>query len=204
MADAHIDAVKSSRRGRAHTVSLALATVGVLTLLGLFAIGLQMVGLLSMSPLDWFDTDEAPIRVRNGSLDLILVTDSQEWEAVGGSPNWRIDGGERFTDNYEVTVAAKAGATCGVSMTATGSDVVFGYSNGEKIRLQSTGRHTFVKPDNPNTTLARDPNNEQVLRYAPSGYLQTIAVGNGANPATLCTFTAATQLDHIIVLNVPQ
>lgn len=204
MADAHIDAVQSSRTRRARPVSLVLATVGLLALLGLATIGLQMVGLLSFSPLDWFDTDEAPIRVRNGSLELILITKSQDWEAVGGSPNWRIDGGKRFTDNYEVTVAVKAGATCGGSLTATGSDVVLTYSNGEKIRLQSTGRHTFVKPDNANTTLVRDPNNEQLLRYAPAGFLQTIAVGNGANPATMCTFTAATQLDHIIVLNVPQ
>jgi hypothetical protein len=203
MADAHTDAVNSSRPRRAYPVSLILSTIGVLTLVALATIGLQMVGVLSFSLLDWFDTDEAPIRVRNGSIDLLLITKSQEWEPVGGSPNWRIDGGKRFTDNYEVTVAVKAGATCGGSYTGTGSDVVFTYSNGEKIRLQSTGRHTFVKPDNANTTLTRDPNNKQLLQYAPAGYLQTLAVGNGANPTTMCTFTAANQLDHILVLNVP-
>jgi hypothetical protein len=203
MADAHPDAVKSTRTRRAYPVSLILSTIGVLTLVGLATIGLQMVGVLSFSLLNWFDTDEAPIRVRNGSIDLLLITKSQEWEPVGGSPNWRIDGGKRFTDNYEVTVAVKAGATCGGSYTGTGSDVVLTYSNGEKIRLQSTGRHTFVKPDNANTTLARDPNNKQLLQYAPAGYLATIAVGNGANPTTMCTFTAANQLDHVLVLNVP-
>ena len=203
MADPQPPAYKT-RTGLWRPISLVFATIGLLTVLALGTVVLEAIGVLSFSALDWFDTDEAPIRVRNGSLELILVTESQEWEAVGGSPNWRIEGGKRFTDNYEVTVAIKAGATCGGSLTATGSDVVFTYSNGEKIRLQSTGRHTFVKPDNANTTLARDPNNDQLLRYAPPGYLQTIAVGNGANPATMCTFTAAAQLDHIIVLNVPQ
>jgi hypothetical protein len=203
MADA-LPRAEKTRTGLWRRVSLVFATIGLLTVLVLGTIVLGAIGVLSFSPLDWFDTDEAPIRVRNGSLELILVTESQEWQAVGGSPNWRIDGGKRFTDNYEVTVAVKAGATCGGSVTATGSDVVFTYSNGEKIRLQSTGRHTFVKPDNANTTLARDPNNDQVLRYAAGGFLQTIAVGNGANPTTMCTFTSAAQLDHVIILNLPQ
>ena len=203
MADAHIDAMKSSRTRRAHPVSLFLATVGLLTLVGLAAVALQMVGVLSFSPLDWFDTDEAPIRVRNGSLDFELITTSQEWKPVGGSPNWRISGGKRFTDTFEVTVAVKAGATCGGSLTATGSDLVLTYSNGEKLRIQSTGRHTFLKPDNTNTTLTKDPNDDQLLKYEPAGFLATLAVGNGANPTTMCTFAAANQLDHIIILNVP-
>ena len=149
------------------------------------------------------DSEEAPIRVKNGSLELIIVSASQQWQQAGSSGNWRIANAERYSDNYEVTAAVKAGATCGGSTTATGSDVVFTYSDGKVIRVQSTGNRTAVKPD-AGATMTWDAATPQKLSYvATGGYLATIAVGNGANPTTMCTFTAANQLDHVLLLNVP-
>jgi hypothetical protein len=100
-----------------------------------------------------------------------------------------------------VTVAVRTGATCG-AQTATGSDVIFTYDNDRKIRLQSQGRHTWVRPDS-GVTLARDGTAPQKLSYVTRGFIKSIAVGNGANPTTMCSFTAANQLDHAIILNAP-
>lgn len=204
MAETHAAGEKTSFIAfwRAHPIAATFATIGLLAVLAGTTIVLHKIGLIDFDLIQQFhDSDEAPIRVRNGSLDLYLVSTTQEWEQVGGSDNWKLSAGKRFKDDFEVTVAVKAGATCGGSLTATGSDVVFTYNNDKKIRIQSQSKHTFVKPDG--VTLTRDTNSAQKLMYSENGFIKTIAVGNGANPTTMCTFTAANQLDHVIILNVP-
>jgi hypothetical protein len=147
------------------------------------------------------DSDEAPIRVKNGSLDLYILSKNQAWENSGGSGNWQIKNARRFGD-FDVTVAVRAGASCGPSHTATGADVVVTYSDGKEIRLESAGQKTMVKPGAGVTmTLVSD----QQLGYQPTGagFIKQLAVGTGGNPAVLCTFTTKEQLDHILILNVP-
>lgn len=191
--------VVSSRSSRAVKV---FAAIGVLTALALSTIALEKAGLIKWSILQLFDSDEAPIRVRGGSLDLFILSGSQQWIESGTSGNYNITNSKRFKDEFEVTVAVKAGATCGGAQTATGSDVIVTYSDDKTIRLQSQSKHTWVKPGT-GVTLSVDAALPQKLSYTPAGFIKSIAVGNGANPATLCSFTAANQLDHIIVLNVP-
>jgi hypothetical protein len=153
----------------------------------------------------WADSDEAPIRVKNGSLDMQIMSAGQEWQASGSSGNWTVRNGALSRDQYDVTVASRTGATCGPSVTATGGDIVFTYqtdSGPKEIRLQAASRKTTVKPGNGVTMTLVNP---QLLSYRPSGtgYLKQIAVGSGANPAVLCSFTGPAQLDHVLVLNVP-
>jgi hypothetical protein len=148
------------------------------------------------------DSDEAPIRVKNGSLDLYILSASESWEQQGSSGNWRIASAERYKEEFEVTVAARSGASCGGVFTATGSDIVITINN-KTIRLQSAGKRTLVKPDS-GVTMTWDATTPQKLSYrANNTFIQAIAVGNGGNPTTMCTFTAANQLDHMIILNVP-
>lgn len=148
----------------------------------------------------FYADEEAPIRVRNGSLEIELLSRNQEWEAVGGSRNWRIPGTDRFKDEYTVMLFVTAEAQCGGSLIATGPDVVLTYSDGEKIRIQATGQHTFVKPDNVTLTNNNSPHK---LEYTVTGYLRSVAVGSGANPAEMCTFTAPGQLLSAFLLNLP-
>lgn len=186
---------------RSNRVTMVFAAIGVLAALATTSIVLKKTGLIEFDLLQFFtDSDEAPIRVRNGSLDLFILSGSQKWKEAGGSGNWNIGNTERYKDEFEVTVAVKSGATCG-AQTATGSDVIFTYDNDKKVRLQSQSRHTFVKPDG--VTMTWDATTPQKLSYVTSGYIKSIAVGNGTNPTTMCSFTAANQLDHAIVLNVP-
>lgn len=192
-------------------ITMSLATVGVLALLAGATMLLHAVGLIDFDLRTMFsDSDEAPIRVRNGSVDLISVS-NQHWEPLGASGHWRIANAQRYREEFEVTIATKAGATCGGAVTATGSDIVLIYENDDdpattntsKIVLQSAGRRTVVKPEG-GVTMTWDPNTPPQLSYkASGGYLQSIAVGNGSNPATICSFTSRAQLDHMLILNVP-
>lgn len=192
-------------------VTAAFAIIGVLTVIVVGSMALRIMGVIEHDFSKILsDSDEAPIRVRNGSLEFTILA-AQGWEQIGSTPNWRIANADRHRDDFEVTVAVRAGATCGGALTATGSDIVLTYENDDdpgttntsRIVLQAAGRRTMVRPDSP-VTLSRDPSSPWTLRYQVSGgHLKSIAVGNGANPAVLCSFTAGAQLDHMLILNVP-
>jgi hypothetical protein len=187
---------------RTNRVTMVFAALGFLAVLAIFSVVLHKAGAIDFDMITFFSAwDEAPIRVRNGSLDLVLVSGSQAWKESDGTGNWNIPKTRRYKDEFEVTVAVRTGATCG-AQTATGSDVIFTYDNDRRIRLQSQGRHTWVKADS-GVTLTADGTAPQKLSYATRGFIKSIAVGNGANPTTMCSFTAANQLDHAIILNAP-
>ena len=198
----------SSRLSR---VTLTFAVIGLLTVLAGFTVVLKSVGVIKWNIFDLLiDSDEAPIRVRNGSLDF-TITGAQGWEQVGASGTWRIANATRHREEFEVTVAVRSGATCGGSLTATGVDIVLVYENDNdetttrtsRIVLQSAGFRTLVRPDT-GITMTWDAGTPALLRYqTEAGYLKSIAVGSGTNPAVICSFTSAAQLDHLLILNVP-
>lgn len=200
-----------SRWATSRGLLTAFAAVGVVAVLAAGTMLLNAIGVIDFDLKTLFsDSDEAPIRVRNGSLGFTIVG-GQEWEPIGASGNWRIANADRHREEFEVTVAVTGDATCGGKLTATGSDIVLVYerdndpatANSVRIVLQSAGRRTVVKPD-VGVVLTMDSNSPEQLTYqAGSGFLQSIAVGNGGNPATMCSFTSGAQLDHIIILNVP-
>jgi len=71
------------------------------------------------------------------------------------------------------------------------------------VRLRVNPRCVSQLGPDTGVTLGWDPATPSKLSYAPAGFIKSIAVGNGANPTTMCSFSAANQLDHIIILNVP-
>ena len=183
-------------------LTLTFAVIGLLTVLAGFTVVLKAVGILDRHIFDLLiESEEAPIRVRNGSIDLGLLSSSQKWKQDGTSGNYRIPGTYRFKEEFHVTVTPRGGAVC-PSQVGTGGDVVLTFSNDRSIRLQSAGRHTVVKPEN-GATLTWNASAPQTLLYQADGFIKSIAVGSGASPTTMCSFTAANQLDHISILNVP-
>jgi hypothetical protein len=201
----------STPSSRWNRIVYAFAVVGLLSVLALATVVLRAIGVIRWDiAMVMSDSDEAPIRVRNGSLELTILG-SQEWQQIGSSANWRIANASRYRDDFEVTIAVRSGSTCGGSLTATGSDVVLTYENDDnpatnstsRIVLQAQGRRTLVRPESP-ATLTRDDQSASTLRYqASAGYLKSIGVGNGANPAIICSFSGREQLDHMLIMNVP-
>jgi hypothetical protein len=202
---------RTPRTSTMNRITLVFAAFGVLAFLALTTVVLHAVGLIQFDLYRVLsDSDEAPIRVRNGSADFVILA-GQHWEQIGTSGSWRIAAARRRREEFEVTVATKPGATCGGALTATGSDIVIIYENDDnpettntsRIVMQSAGRRTVVKPDN-GVTLTWDKADPPKLSYKVNGgFIRSIAVGNGANPATICSFSSAAQLDHMIILNVP-
>jgi hypothetical protein len=51
-------------------------------------------------------------------------------------------------------------------------------------------------------TLASEAKTPDLLTYSShEGYLKSIAVGSGANPAVICTFGAKDQFDQMLIVN---
>ena len=188
---------------RTNRVTIAFAALGILATFAATTVVLNKVGLIKFNLLQFFtDSDEAPIRVRNGSLDLIILSGSQSWTQAGSSGNWKLNSGERYRDEFDLTVAVRPGATCG-GQSATGAEIIFTYSNDKKIRVQSVGRHTLVKPDT-GVSMTWDSASPEKLTYVTTGFLKMIEIGNNSGGVTpMCSFTAANQLDQVILLNVP-
>jgi hypothetical protein len=88
------------------------------------------------------------------------------------------------------------------ALVGTGPDVVLTFSDDKVLRLQSAGFHTVAKPEN-GATLTWNASAPQVLRYMANGHIKSVAVGSGANPPVVCSFTAGNQLDRINILNTP-
>lgn len=185
---------------RTSRFTLTLAGIGLLTVLAGFTIVLKSVGAINWSILDLLsDSDEAPIRVRNGSIEIRLLSSTQKWHDNAGE--FGIAGARRHKEEFDVTVTARNGAVCPATV-GTGADVILTYSDNTSVRFKSAGRHTKVKGEN-GATLTWNASAPQVLLYPRDGYIKSIAVGQGGNPPTMCSFTAADQLLRIDILNVP-
>ena len=193
-------------------ITMVFAAFGVLAFLSLTTVALRAVGILKWDIFSLLSaSDEAPIRVRNGSMDFYILSPNEHWEQIGGTGTWRIKNASRHREDFEVTLAVRAGASCGGALTATGSDIVIVYEKDDnpattdtaKIALDAVGHRTKVRPD-AGVTMTWDPADPQKLSYKiVGGFVKSIAVGSGANPATICSFTSAAQLEHLLILNVP-
>src|SRR5215203_2038929 len=137
-------------------ITMVFAAFGVLAFLALSSIGLRMAGITKWDISSVLSaSDEAPIRVRNGSLDLHILSAQERWEEIAGSGTWRIKNASRYREDFEVTIAVRPGASCGGALTATGSDIVLVYENDDnpattstaRIVLEAAGHRTKVKPD---------------------------------------------------------
>ena len=186
---------------RTNRLVVALATIGALTVLAATTVVLHRMRIIDFDVLGIFtDSDEAPIRVRNGSVDMQIVSGSQKWENDNGE--WKIKNTKRFKEEFEVTVAVRSGADCAPSHVATGAAVVVTFSDDTKVTFLSAGKRTRIKP----SAGSLQKVNDQQLRYGTSGagHIKQVAVGTPGSPTPICTFAQREQLDHIVILNVPQ
>jgi hypothetical protein len=160
-------------------------------------LGAAAVGAVLYLAGGFFADEEAPIRVRNGSLQFIIERPGDEWTPSGSSGNYRYRDGEKHSDDYDVIVVPAGSHTCNL-YSKTGSNIEFTYSDEKTITVQSQGRNTWVKPGT-GVTLTLNNASMQTLTYTATGYLSKVAVGN----QTLCTFTSGAQLSSVLIVDVP-
>jgi hypothetical protein len=173
----------------------------------LLFLGTLLVGALLGAGAMFFTTttttadDEAPIRVRNGSLDLSLEDLTQEWEEIGNSGAWRVRGKTKSSDTFEITVHPKAGATCTGTRPVTQPYVRLTYkaNNADVITLDAPGHFTRVNPSN-GVRLTSPAATPYRLTYDAQGYIAEIAAGRNPGQLTvLCSFANDQQLDYMII-----
>jgi hypothetical protein len=127
--------------------------------------------------------DEAPIRVKHGSVDFELAYKGAEWQHVSGQQQWKIRSGHRNTDGYHVLIAPTNAAACTGGVAAKGNPVQFVFSDNHTVTVRSQGKKTFVEPDQ---GLTRSQDKMTLSYTSGSAYISSITVG----ASKLCTFTA--------------
>lgn len=166
-----------------HTVALTVAAL---------AGAVVVAGLVYVASAFFASDDEPPILVKNGSIELHLLSSDKSWVQESGTSKWKISGGTRGKEPFDVTVAF-TGGVCS-SQTATGPVVRITYSDLTYIDLEAKNKSTRVTPG-PDKQLTRV--SDQLLSYPATGYINGITV----NGTPLCAFTAASQLTHVLIMD---
>jgi hypothetical protein len=128
--------------------------------------------------------DEAPIRVKSGSIDLDLLTAVQVWEPAGTADKkrWKISGGTRNQNEYLVIVLPSDVSKCKpFAVVSRTVQVIHGGATeaANNIEFRSTGNHTMVTSQQDLNASGRN------LKYDPDdGFITEIRTDGGPS----CTF----------------
>jgi hypothetical protein len=138
--------------------------------------------------------DEPPIRVRNGSMEVVLG--QGEWKDDGDA--WTPSEG-RSGKGFTVTVVSANGHACQNGQTGSGKEAWILYSGKTEFSFRFAGLFNPKTKVRPKDTLTRVT--PQMLRHGQpgdQGYIIGVGTKDGANTWS-CTFTSREQLSEIIL-----
>jgi hypothetical protein len=108
--------------------------------------------------------DEAPIRVKGGSITFEALSSTTQWKQVGGRDHWVLDYGDRFRDEYLVSLVIKDGSGQLQSYTLQNRRAIkIFYEDQAHIELKSAGKKTHLKSTH---NADSDTANPPVLTYS--------------------------------------
>jgi hypothetical protein len=136
--------------------------------------------------------DEAPIRVRNGSIDLELYQ-GKKWTDDGDKKHWKPKTGTRHSNSYEILIAPSNAANCPGGLTVAGQTVHFGYSDGTTIDLTPQGNKTKVT----SSADLEKSSDEGTISYKGNGYISLVRVDS----TNVCTFSANDSKLSIVLID---
>ena len=139
--------------------------------------------------------DEAPIRVRHGSIILEVVHASQHWRQVGSNQrHWKLSRGTRQSDQFQLYFAPTDPAHCHNAVNVRGLVVRFVLNNDPQmwVQLQSTNRKTDVTSGIP-LDLSAD---EKELSFGGAENFVTSITVDGTER---CSFTTKDTALHTFV-----
>ena len=127
--------------------------------------------------------DEAPIRVKGGSIHLELLNGTRTWKKLGSDEkHWKMSAGRRDHADYALTFDANQGA-CNVT-AGRKTTVRVTYSDNHWIEFTAQGNHTKVESD----VDLRTSTDERTLSYeVSSGYISSISTDGSLT----CAFASA-------------
>jgi hypothetical protein len=108
--------------------------------------------------------DEAPIRVKGGSITFELLSKTAKWKQVGtNKDHWILTEGERGRDEYvAVLVIEDSSGTLGSHTVCGAGRIQLHYGTHAVVELKSNGRKTHLKSTDPADSYTSDP---PVLTY---------------------------------------
>ncbi len=125
--------------------------------------------------------DEAPIRVKQGSIEIELLYAGKEWKQDGTAQNWKMKTGTRTSEDYELYIAPSNSANCSGGLTPKGKVIRFEYSDGAYVQLQAQNFKTRVTA---NRDLVKSSNGSTLTYQTATGGISLIKV----DTTNICTF----------------
>lgn len=138
--------------------------------------------------------DEPPIRVRNGSMEVVLA--QGEWKDDGDA--WTPSEG-KSGKGFTVTVVSANGHACQNGQTGSGKEAWILYSGKTEFSFRFAGLFNPKTKVRPKDKLAKVT--PQMLRHGQpgdQGYIIGVGTKDGANTWS-CTFTSRDQLSVIVL-----
>jgi hypothetical protein len=138
--------------------------------------------------------DEPPIRVRNGSMEVVLA--QGEWKDDGDA--WTPSEG-KSRSAFTVTVVSANGHACQAGQTGSGKEVWVLYSDKSEFTFKFAGFFNPKTKVRPKDKLAKIT--PQLLRYGQpddGGFVIGVGTRSGANTWS-CTFASPEQLSEITI-----
>src|SRR3954468_1177764 len=148
----------------------------------------------------WFGVlaagDEAPIRVKHGSMDFELAYRGKKWKEDGDKKRWKMASGTRNSDGYALYITVSNSASCPGGLNPTGDRIRFQYSEGTattSVELKSQNKKTKLVSDKDLETSA----DGMTISYkSGSGYISLVNVDG----TDVCKFTEKDSKLNIVLL----
>ena len=181
-----------------------IATVAAL------ALGAGIAAALLVSRL-FFAGSEPPIRVKNGSLMIEVLHNTNNWKGYSnesgdpslGEHKWKVKSGTRGRQDLEMYIVPKASSSCGGGLNPTGRFFRLYYGTNDTherwIDINGHGNKTRVSSD-----LDLNDDNERVLADAQEGYYVrriTVRATPEGDQTVICTFDNKDALIGLIILD---
>jgi hypothetical protein len=131
------------------------------------AVGAAITHIMESSDLfeDFFrrSGDEAPIRVKGGSITFELLSATTKWKQSGGRDRWVLTAGDRSKNEYLVSLVIKdASGKIEAHTLQNKSKIKIFYGEHAHIHIQSNSKKTELKSTNDADSDTADP---PVLTY---------------------------------------
>lgn len=148
-------------------------------------IGVVVGGLLATAILGG---NEAPIRIKNASIELRIAGPHHRWQKVGDN-RYRVLGPNKNQSDYYLEIE---GTGCAVS--DYGATVALEHSDGTILQLGVGGNHTEVTtPANVNLTISADE--KSLSHSSPGGFLRSVKV----NGTERCRFASKADFTYMML-----
>ena len=135
--------------------------------------------------------NEAPIRVKNASIEFRIAGGDHHWQSIG-SNRYRVNGPNKNQSDYYFEVA---GLNC--SLSGNGETVTFQHSDGKTFTLGVDANHTQVTAPSGVTLTITSTSNGSLLSYSsPNGYLRNVKVGGQE-----CSFSSKLEFYYMLLVD---